>query len=164
MPDMLCSLVRLPRIEPLLEKLGSEGIVIRRPNPWEQTEVRQFIEKHFTRGWAEETQVAFSHQPITCFAAWKGKEIIGFAAYECTRKNYFGPTGVDETYRGKGVGAALFWASLQGLQDLGYVYCIIGDAGPVDFYRKKAGAMTIPLDEGRGIYGLNAEPRFLGAE
>ncbi len=164
MPDMLCSLVSIPEVEPLLEKLKKEGITLRRPNPWEQKEVREFIESHFTTGWADEISVAFSSKPVTCFVARDNGKVIGFAGYECTRRNFFGPTGVDETYRGKGVGKALFYAALRGLQQLGYVYAIIGDAGPVDFYRKTVGAEVISIGEGRGIYGLEEEPGFFKKE
>jgi len=160
---MLVSLVRLPSITPLLEKLRGEGVTVRRPNPWEQTVLREFIEAHFSKGWADETSVAFSRQPVTCFVALHEEEIVGFAAYECTRKGYFGPTGVAEEYRGKGIGKALLLASLYGLQDLGYTYAVIGGAGPVGFYRKAVGAMVIPIDEGRGIYGLDEDPKFLSA-
>ncbi len=161
MPDMLCSLVRLPEIRPEVDRLRAEGITIRRANPWDLTPTRDFVLKHFTRGWADETEVAFFQQPITCFLALREKEILGFADYECTRKNYFGPTGVDPAERGKGLGKVLFIASLYGLRDLGYTYAIIGDAGPVDFYRKLVGAIPIELGNGKGIYGLDGDPAFL---
>ena len=70
--------------------------------------------------------------------------MIGFAACECTRKAFFGPTGVAEDERGRGVGKALLVASLWGLRKLGYVYGIIGRAGPVEFYREAVGAIAIP--------------------
>jgi GNAT superfamily N-acetyltransferase len=161
---MLCSLVHLPRIEPLLEKLKAEGITIRRPNPWEQRGLGDFIRANFSEGWAQEASLAFHHQPVTCFVAYHGDQMVGFGAYECTRRDYFGPTGVAEKYRGKGIGKALLFACLRGLQDLGYAYAIIGGAGPVQFYKKAAGAMEIPIDDGKGIYGLREDPRFLAQE
>lgn len=164
MPDMLVSLVRLRKIEPLLEDLKLAGITIRRPNPWEKRPLCRFIEEHFSEGWADETSVAFHHQPISCYVAFKGNEILGFGAYECTRKNYFGPTGVAEEYRGKGIGTALLLACLCGLQELGYTYAIIGGAGPADFYKKACNAVVIPFDNGNGIYGLAEEPRFMSGQ
>lgn len=142
----------------LLAGLESRGITVRRPNPWEQTPLRAFIEKHFTVGWADETSVAFHHQPVSAFVAHHESNIIGFAAFECTRRNYFGPTGVDPAWRGAGVGKALFLACLVGLREMGYTYAIVGDAGPVDFYRRTVGAIEIPLGGGRGIYPLNEDP------
>ncbi len=77
--------------------------------------------------------------------------MIGFAGFECTRKAFFGPTGVDEKERGRGIGKALLMASLVSLRDLGYVYGIIGAAGPVQFYEEMVGATVIP-DSEPGIY------------
>lgn len=158
MPDMLCSLINLPPMGEVLDRLRQEGITIRRPNPWEQSKLQRFILEHFSEGWADETIVAFSHQPVTCYVAIHGDEIIGFADYECTRKNYFGPTGVNDAYRGKGVGKALLVAALHGLRGLGYTYAVIGDAGPVDFYSRVLGATIIEMGDGRGIYTLTEDP------
>ena len=38
-----------------------------------------------------------------------------------------------------------------GLRELGYVYAIIGSAGPIDFYERVVGAIVIP-DSEPGIY------------
>ncbi|CAN5439360.1 GNAT family N-acetyltransferase [soil metagenome] len=158
MPDMLCSLLQIPPIGELLEHLRAEDIYIRRPNPWEQTALREFITAHFSQGWADETSVAFAHQPVTAFVAMQRGKIIGFAAYECSRRDYFGPTGVDPALRGKGVGKALFLAALHGLRELGYTYAVIGDAGPVNFYRACSGAIDIPFGDGKGVYTLKEDP------
>ena len=105
--------------------------------------------------------MAFANKPVSCFIATHEDKIVGFAAYECTRRNFFGPTGVAEEYRGRGIGTALLLACLYAMQDMGYVYAIIGGAGPVDFYKRVVGAIVIPFDEGMGIYRLQEEPRFM---
>ena len=160
MPDMLCSLINLPPVRPLLLELEAKGITIRRANPWESSAVREYVEQAFGKAWSDEIAVAFARQPVSCFLAVREKQIIGFAAYECTRRDYFGPTGVDENLRGLGVGKALFLASLLGLLELGYTYAIIGGAGPVDFYRKCVGAIPVPFENGNGIYPLQKDPRL----
>jgi len=101
--------------------------------------------------WADEISVGFARQPITVYIAIIEREIAGFAAYECTRRGFFGPTGVAEGAQGKGVGKALLLASLWALREMGYVYAIIGAAGPVYFYQKTVGAIIIP-DSEPGIY------------
>ena len=50
-----------------------------------------------------------------------------------------------------GIGKALLIAALWGLRELGYVYGVIGAAGPVEFYRQTVGAIVIP-DSEPGIY------------
>ena len=147
MADLLVNLLRLPAFDSTAE----EGFLVRRAQPFEITPVRRFVETNFSRGWADEISVGFAHQPITVFVATIDRELAGFAAYECTRRGFFGPTGVVPEAQGKGIGKALLLASLYALRELGYVYAIIGAAGPVRFYQKTVGAIVIP-DSEPGIY------------
>ena len=146
MSDLLVNLLRLP----LPESTPTE-FNVRRAQPFELSAVRAFVETNFSTAWADEISVGFARQPITVFIATIEGELVGFAAYECTRRAFFGPTGVAEAARGKGIGKALLLASLWGLREMGYVYAIIGAAGPVDFYQKTVGAIIIP-DSEPGIY------------
>lgn len=143
MPDLLVPLYSLPPREAGAASVRAAGIIIRRANPFEQSCVSGFICKHFAQGWADEVGITFARQPITCFLAIEDGGLRGFAAYEATRKAFFGPTGVDSAARGRGIGRALLIESLWGLHDLGYAYGIIGAAGPVAFYEKAAGARVI---------------------
>src|SRR5437588_9429745 len=151
MPDLLVNLLKLPPLEPLINELRKQVVNIRRAQPFEISQVRQFIEKNFSVAWADEISVGFANKPVTVFIATRDGRVIGFAACECTRKAFSGPTGVAEDERGRGVGKALLVASLWGLRELGYVYGIIGRAGPVEFYREAVGAIAIP-DSEPGIY------------
>jgi len=160
MPDMLCSLISIPDIHERLSKLRAEGITLRRANPWEATKVRDFIGKHFEQGWVDETNVCYARQPVSLFIALHEGKIIGFSAYEASRRGYFGPTGVDEAYRGRGVGVVLSLAALIGLRDMGYTYAVIGAAGPVEFYKRFLGAIELPFNNGDGIYKLTEDPAF----
>jgi GNAT superfamily N-acetyltransferase len=147
MPDMLVNLLKLPS----LGRLNDESINLRRAQPFELTPVRAFIEKNFSVAWADEISVGFANKPVSVVIATREGRVIGFAGYECTRKAFFGPTGVIESERGTGIGTALLIASLWGLRELGYVYAVIGGAGPKDFYERAVGAIVIP-DSDPGIY------------
>jgi predicted N-acetyltransferase YhbS len=151
MPDLLVNLLTLPRRDQSLDEMSAAGINIRCAQPFELTAVRAFIEKDFSVAWADEISVGFANKPVTVFIATRDGRVIGFAGYECTRKAFFGPTGVAETERRQGVGKALLIAALWGLRELGYVYGIIGGAGPVEFYQATVGATIIP-DSEPGIY------------
>jgi GNAT superfamily N-acetyltransferase len=152
MPDLLVPLYKLPpREQGELAHTNPDEPFIRRANPFETTRVTHFITHTFSRAWADEVQTTFSRQPITCYIAVDHGKVIGFAAYEATRRAYFGPTGVETAYRGRGLGKRLLVASLWGLWDLGYAYGIIGSAGPVEFYERTVGAIVIP-DSSPGIY------------
>ena len=64
-----------------------------------------------------------------------------------TALSFFGPTGVSEKARGRGIGLQLLIQSLLEMKHMGYAYAIIGSAGPVDFYKKAVGAIEIPGSE-----------------
>ena len=151
MPDLLVNLLKLPPLEPALITLKDEGISIRRAQPFELTPVRNFIEQHFSVGWADEVSVGFSSKPVSVHIATLENKVIGFAAHECTRRNFFGPAGVAPDMQGRGIGKALLLTSLLALRELGYVYGIIGGAGPIEFYEKTVGA-TIIADSEPGSY------------
>lgn len=147
MPDLLVNLLRLPT----LEDTSTQGFIVRHAQPWDLTPVRRFVTENFSAKWADELSVGFARQPVSVYIATIDRELAGFAAYECTRRGFFGPTGVIDSARGKGIGKALLLAALWSLREMGYVYAIIGAAGPVRFYQKTVGAIIIP-DSEPGIY------------
>jgi len=151
MPDLLVNLLKLPPLEPALEEMERAQNLIRRAQPFEMSKVREFVEKNFSVAWADEISVGFANKPVSVYIAVLQKEIVGFAAYECTRRGFFGPTGVIESVQGRGIGKALLLACLWGLREMGYVYGIIGRAGPIEFYQKTVGAIVI-RDSEPGIY------------
>ena len=157
MPDLLVNLLRLPPPGEASEALRALGLVVRRAQPWESTRVREFVTENFSRAWADEISVGLVRQPVTIFVALREGRLVGFAAYECTRRNFFGPTGVIEGERGRGLGRALLLAALGGLRELGYAYAVIGGVGPAEFYERAVGARLIP-DSSPGIYADPLRP------
>jgi GNAT superfamily N-acetyltransferase len=151
MQDMLVRLYDLPDHMSLIEKLQNEGIVIRRPLAAEKSIVLEWVTKHFGTGWASEADVSFSYQPITCFIAILSGKVVGFACYDSCYRNFFGPTGVDEKARNKGIGKALLLECLYAMKSQGYAYGIIGGVGPAEFYAKAVGATLID-GSNPGIY------------
>jgi GNAT superfamily N-acetyltransferase len=151
MPDLLVNLLKLPLLEPLIGDLEGQGVIVRRAQPFELTIVRNFIAGEFSVSWADEVSVGFANKPVSVHIATLNGVVIGFAAHECTRKDFFGPAGVAAQMQGRGIGKALLLASLLSLRELGYVYAIIGGAGPLEFYQKAVGATVIAESE-PGIY------------
>lgn len=148
---MLVNLLKLAPLELTLAQLREAGVIIRRAQAYEITSVRDFILKNFEPAWADEISVGYANKPVSVFIAIRDREVVGFAAYECTRRNFFGPTGVAESERGRGVGRALLLACLWGLLEMGYAYAVIGGVGPAEFYKRAVGAIVIP-DSTPGIY------------
>lgn len=151
MPDLLVNLGKLPPLAPLLANLEQRSVTVRRAQPFEISALRTFIEREFSVSWADEVSVGFANKPVSVYVATMDHKIVGFAAYECTRRCFFGPTGVVKNMQGRGIGTALLIASLSALAEMGYVYGIIGGAGPVEFYEKTVGA-TVIADSAPGIY------------
>jgi len=151
MPDLLVKLYELPDSRPVIDALQSEGVNIRRAMAYEKHQVIEWVEDTFGKGWAGECDAAFGNSPVSCFIATENKKIIGFACYDSTAKNFFGPMGVAEQARSRGIGKALLLKSLDAMSHISYAYAIIGGADSVEFYRKAAGAVEIP-GSSPGIY------------
>jgi GNAT superfamily N-acetyltransferase len=151
MQDMLVKLYSLPDYSSLKEKLEQSGIRCRRPLSAEKSIVFQWVQNKFGTGWASEVDVSFSYQPNSCFIAVKENQIIGFACYDAAYRNFFGPTGVDESFRGLGVGKILLMDCLEAMRAQGFAYAIIGGVGPAEFYTKTVGAALIPESD-PGVY------------
>jgi hypothetical protein len=151
MPDLLVRLYALPDHSQWHDRARAAGMGIRRAEPWDRSALRRFITAEFGEGWAAETEMAFGGHPISAFVATKDGEIAGFAAFDATRRGFFGPTGVRKDLRGSGAGAALLFRCLDAMREAGYAYAIIGGAGPVDFYARVCGA-TVIEDSEPGIY------------
>ncbi len=148
---MLVRLYDLPPLTPELERLRTDGVTCRRAESFERSAVLAFVQAHFP-SWADETSVAFSHTPIGVFIAVEAGVVAGFACIEAARPNFFGPTGVEERERGRGIGKALLLMSLYSMRERGYAYAIIGGVGPAGFYERCAGATMIEGSD-PGIYG-----------
>ena len=151
MTDMLVKLYDLPESWPDLSTLLPPGIRIRKPIGAEKSLIVQWVRENFGEIWASEMDMAFSHSPVSCYIAQQDRKIVGFACYDATALGYFGPTGVAEAYRGKGIGKALLLTCLLEMKLKGYGYAIIGWVGPQEFYEKSAGAIIIP-DSTPGIW------------
>lgn len=146
MSDMLVNLYQLPDSAPFYKRAEEAGVRIVRALSPNQHQVMEFITEQFGQGWASETCGAFANNPITCFIAVKDHKVVGFADYNATAKGYFGPTGVLESERNQGIGAALLLKCLEAMKEEGYGYGIIGSAGPIHFYEQCCGARVIEHD------------------
>ena len=144
MTDLLVKLYELNDEWTFLTEQERLGITIRKPMGSEKNIIVNWVKEKFGGAWAGETDMALSNRPISCFVAIKEQTLIGFACYDATALGFFGPTGVDEPYRGQGTGGALLLACLLDMKLKGYGYAIIGYVGPVEFYKKMVGATEIP--------------------
>jgi GNAT superfamily N-acetyltransferase len=142
MADLLVKLYELPGLEGELGAAAARGVTVRRAIAPEKPQVLAWIQAHFP-GWAAEVEAAFCRAPVSCFIAMRGQSLLGFACYDATCRNFFGPTAVLEAERGRGLGRVLLLAALHAQREQGYAYSIIGGVGPPEFYAKAVGAIPI---------------------
>jgi GNAT superfamily N-acetyltransferase len=143
--DLLVKLYELP------PERTVAGIEVRRALAPEKHAVLAWVGAMFGVRWASEADVVFSGHPIRCHIATADREVIGFACWDATARGFFGPEGVAETSRGKGVGGALLLQCLHAMRAHGYAYAVIGGVGPKAFYEKIVPVMEIP-GSSPGIY------------
>lgn len=150
MPDLLVKLYDLPETRPVVD----DAITIRPVMAAEVSLVAEFVETTFSSGWKDEFLHGAYATPVGSIIATRDGKPIGFACFDASAPGLFGPTGVHPDARGENIGAALLFAALDAMKAVGYLYAIIGGAGPVEFYEKLAGATVIPDSDKRYIHDL----------
>jgi len=148
--DCLVNLYSRP-MAALAKRIQTVEATLRTALPPELHIIQNWVRENFSEYWVSEVTAAMAHQPPGCLVAIMGDELVGFACYDATARGFFGPTGVAENQRGKGIGLALLYHTLSAMKARGYAYAIIGGVGPVDFYAKAVGAVPIAADN-EGIY------------
>ena len=144
--DMLVKLFDLSESEccALEDTLRGKGIYLKRAMIPDLARVTEFAREHFGEGWSHEAHTGVLRNG--CWIAVKDKQIVGFACFESTMRNFFGPIGVLEEMRGLDIGKALLLKCMLSMREMGYAYAIIGWVGPEEFYKKCVGAIPIPDD------------------
>lgn len=162
MADLLVRLYDLPEFE-ATARVAAAGIEVRRAMTPERFLILDWIREHFQELWAGEAAAALSMMPVTCWIAVKDSKLLGFACHDTSARGFFGPTGVAPDARHQGIGEALLIATLKGMREAGYGYAVIGDPGPVEFYKKRLDALEIPKSD-PGIYRNMLRRDFREAE
>jgi len=166
MTDMLVKLYVLPPLTPRLTALGQTGVEIRRPDLSEKHILAAWVRQHFSDVWAVGCEVALEQRPVSCYIAVEKSRayvpsenlyhlpdevLLGFACYDVASRGMFGPLGVREDDRRRGIGTALLLTCLHAMKEEGYAYAVIGWVSSVEFYAQAAGATVIP-DSEPGIF------------
>jgi GNAT superfamily N-acetyltransferase len=143
--DMLVKLYELPTIDTLIQRLESMGIVIRRALAPEKHIIIKWVKENFSSGWADECDVSFSQHPVRCFVATIENRLIGISVYDAICLGTIGPLGIDEEYRGIGLGKALMTQMLHDMRSQGYAYGVMGWIEPKTqkFFEKIVNAEVI---------------------
>lgn len=162
MTDMLVKLWDLPNVDAEIESLATQGIRIVQALAHDRRHVLRFVEEHFPAnpGWLDECDSCLVRHPVTCFLAVKRSEpdqpgprdkVIGFSCYDGSAKGFFGPLGIDEAFRQRGVGRVLVVRTMNEMRHAGYGYAVVGWANSVSYYQNAVGAIPI-ADSRPGFY------------
>lgn len=153
MADMLVKLFNISMPVADEEKLLENGIRIKRALAPDKSKIIEYSKICGGQDYSDEVSAAFTNNPITCYIATKDKELIGFACFEATAKNFFGPMAVSEEFRKQGIGKVLLLKSLYSMLEMGYAYAIIGwpTKKAIPFYEKCVDAVMIE-DDSLGVY------------
>ena len=161
MVDMLVKLYELPPV-PAIRQREDSAIIIRRARPDEKHRIGMWVRQHLNPGWDDGAETACEVRPPTCWIAVESmpldhppehgydlphERLVGFACYDVNMRGIFGPVGVQDNYRHRGIGAALTVRALQDMADQGYAYAVIQWAGDPDWYARITGATVIPDSE-----------------
>jgi GNAT superfamily N-acetyltransferase len=162
MSDMLVKLYDLPDAAPYLARLRKIDVAMRQGAPTEKRVISDWVRDHFEESWAACCEVALGRFPISCYIAVETSPgngiaedpyalapevLVGFACYDADVKGMFGPLGVHEDYRRRGIGTALLLMCLHAMRAERYAYAIVGWAGPTGFYANTVGATIIEGSE-----------------
>ena len=121
--------------------LAGQGITVRRLKHEDEPALRPWVQRNWSQNWATEACNSLQNDPVTTFVAENDRGIVGFATYDVmVMPGSFGPTGVEESMRGLGLGKILLLRCLADMKAKGYRRCEIIWVGPVAFYAHTAGA------------------------
>jgi len=134
------------KIEPVLKK---EGFKYERAQPEDFDKIYDFVKQQFPNNtWAAEVKFSFSFNPPTTFIVKDANNnIVGWATHSQFYPGSFGPTGVKESLRGKGIGTILFLWCLWDIKQKGLRTSEIMwvEGNTIKYYSKVIGAYISPI-------------------
>lgn len=138
--------------EPMREK---NGYLLERLQHKDLEALQVLAKTQFYRGWDKEIEMSCENDPITTFVAKDSEgNILGWATHSAHFINQveggiasFGPTGVEKSLRGKGIGGELLrwcmWDMKQNGISKSHIVWVEGDTAK--FYAKSLGAYISPV-------------------
>jgi predicted N-acetyltransferase YhbS len=119
------------------------SLSIRRAQKEDMKSVLEFIRSEFPIFWVYEAKIAFKYKkPKVWIAEEKGK-MIGFSVYSALEPHWFGPIGVTERKRFRGIGTTLLFNCLKSMREEGQRIVIIPWTKKLFFYTQVPGIKRI---------------------
>jgi len=103
-----------------MEKLRREGYTVEQAEPSALPKIQEWIRRKFGITWSIEAGLTKDRLDAgLLYVTNSDDEIIGFSVYGATAPYRFGPIGIDEKHRGKGIGKVLLYQTLQEMRKTG---------------------------------------------
>ena len=135
---------RIPgRVVRLEEDLVGGGTTIRLAEPGEKDRIRDFVREKSGFSWSFEAARAIGPKGSGVWIAEDGGDITAFSVFGALEHHWFGPIGVSEDRRKKGLGSVLLFKTLQSMKDLGIPRAIIPWTGHLYFYSQVPGVVGL---------------------
>jgi len=124
--------VRMIRTE---NALKDEGIIIKAAAKEDEDRVSKWVHETFWPPWDYETTLAFEGDEAGVWIAEDSdKNLLGFSVYGGLEPTWFGPIGVVETARRRGIGSILLYRCVESMRSLGKRYISIPWTSNLFFY------------------------------
>jgi GNAT superfamily N-acetyltransferase len=105
------------RVARLKKSLKSKGITTRLATRADREQLVEWVGAHFSPFWKNETEHGLARsEPIVAIAKGKNNNVLGFATCNGVAPGRFGPAGVDEHGRGKGIGTVLLFDAFDAMK------------------------------------------------
>jgi predicted N-acetyltransferase YhbS len=135
---------RTPRRVAKLEKEILDGnTTIRLAEPGEKERIREFVAGKSGFNWSFEAARAIGPKGSGVWIAEDAGEIIAFSVFGSLEHHWFGPIGVDEARRKRGLGSVLLFRTLESMKDLGIPRAIVPWTGHLFFYSQVPGVVGL---------------------
>ena len=130
------------RVRKLAENLEKRGIRVRRVSVMDE-ELEEWIEKRFSPFWRTEAVMALEAEDGGVLVAEVEGRIAGFSVYGALKPNFFGPIGVDPSFRRVGIGTLLLFRTLREMRIEGVRIAVIPWTSHLFFYSQLPGVTGI---------------------
>jgi ribosomal protein S18 acetylase RimI-like enzyme len=125
-----------------LRRVADAGIVVRRCLPGDVPALDAYTAAAWTASWHRETLLAAARYPAPLFLAFRGDDVVGFAAHAVFRPSLYGPIATDPSARGIGLGDVLSRLCLADMAANGVrtaQICWVAESA-IPFYSRTVGA------------------------
>jgi len=130
-------------VKRLEEDRTQEGYVFRKPGKNAREGAVNWVCKYFSPGWGYETNEGFRFDKPKIWLAEKDAETVGFSVYGALEPHWFGPIGVLDAHRKKGLGTVLLFKTLFSMREEGQRLVVIPWTGHLFFYSQVPGIRRI---------------------